>query len=117
MIRKVFLGLLAVAALVSIPTTAGASNVSWTRVAQCLPDLREDPIELACSGTATEVEAGRYVILVTEGTAHLKQGVASCDDSAAALVPGTQVAVEESKGGDWCCMSSEGAKVQLLRCR
>lgn len=104
--------------LFSVPASAQAP-FSWTRVAQCLPDMRSAPVELSCTagGASTTVPQGRYVLLVTVGTAHIRQGQATCSANDAPWVDGTQVPVDEGAGGPWCCQSSDAAKAQLVRCK
>lgn len=107
-----------IVSIFALPAGAQAP-FSWTRVAECLPDMRTAPIQLACTsgGAKTTVAKGRYVLLVTVGTAHIKQGSTTCTTDDAAWMEGTQVPVDEGTGGDWCCLSSAAAKVQLVRCK
>lgn len=93
--------------------------ISWNRVAQCLPDMREEPIVLTCTGSGgvTEVPAERYALVVLDGTAYIKQDSNTCNTGGTGWAPGTQVAVDESKGSNWCCRTEDGATAQLVRCK
>lgn len=99
--------------------SAAQAPFTWQRVAWCLPDMREAPTKIECSaeGAVTQVARGRYVLIVVDGTAHIRQGQTTCTADDAAWVDGTQVPVDEGLGSQWCCMSSDAARVQLVRCK